>query len=146
MGGMSPTSGPGAHSNDAPARPITHRPPTPCLLAPRPMHLYAHAMETWSLVDGRWQPGEIAGASVLWFDVCGFENGDLDALGERFHLHPLAIEDCKSTMVHAPKIDEFSDHLFVVVHAVVPGPEPEEIDIFLGQNFVITYRDRDLPC
>ena len=109
------------------------------------MHLYAHAMETWSLVDGRWQPGEIAGASVLWFDVCGFENGDLDALGERFHLHPLAIEDCKSTMVHAPKIDEFSDHLFVVVHAVVPGPETEEIDIFLGQNFVITYRDRDLP-
>lgn len=107
--------------------------------------MYAHAMETWSLVDGRWQHGEITGASVLWFDVCGFETGELDALGERFHLHPLAIEDCKSTKVHAPKIDEFSDHLFIVAHAVVSALETEELDIFLGKDFVITYRDRELP-
>jgi len=112
-------------------------------VAPR---LYAQAMEIWSLVEGRWQPGEVAGATVHWFDICGPQGGDLERLGERFGLHPLAIEDCVSTMVHAPKIDEFGDHLFIVMHAVVPGAETEEMDMFLGRDFVITYRDRELPA
>lgn len=106
-------------------------------------------METWSLVEGRWQRGDIPSAAARWFDVCGPDSGELESLQQRFGLHALSIEDCISPLVHAPKIDEFADHLFIVLHALVPGtegPETEELDVFLGHDFVITYQDRRVPA
>ncbi len=106
-------------------------------------------METWSFGDGRWNRGDLAGAEVRWFDVCGAGDSQFQALGKRLGLHALAIEDCLSPLVHAPKIDEFSDHLFVVLHALVPqpeGPTTEELDVFLGRQFLITYQDRRVPA
>ena len=101
-------------------------------------------MDVWSLVDGRWLEGELAGAEGYWYNVTGAQNGGLDTLAERYGLHPLSIEDCRSAMLHAPKIDEFHDHIFVVLQAFVAtarGPEPLEMDIFFGPKFLITYQD-----
>ncbi|MBE7519095.1 MAG: magnesium transporter CorA family protein [Thermoflexaceae bacterium] len=106
-------------------------------------------MEIWSHADGHWQRGDLPGATVRWFDVCGAESGELESLQERFGLHELSIEDCLSRLVHAPKIDEFTDHLFIVLHALVPGsqgPETEELDVFLGRDFLITYQDERVPA
>ena len=74
---------------------------------------------------------------------------DLDQLASRFGLHPLSVEDCLSQLLHAPKIDEFENHLFVVLYAFVPtpsGPEPTELDVFLGNDFIITYQDQRIPA
>jgi len=108
------------------------------------------AMGVWSLVADRWLPEDRADATVRWFNVIGPESPALDGLAERFGLHRLSIEDCRSQDYHAAKIDEFEDHLFVVLHAPVGesrehGPT-EEIDAFLGRDFLITYQDRALPA
>jgi magnesium transporter len=105
-------------------------------------------MDVWSYKGGAWQRGDLEGADLRWFDVVGPENRALEELAARFGLHPLAIEDCLSLLPHAPKIDEFHDHLFIVLQAFVQGdagPATEEIDVFLGKDFVITYRDEPLP-
>ena len=106
-------------------------------------------MDTWSFVAGHWQPGDLPAAEVRWFDVCGAGDRQFQDLARELGLHALAIEDCLSPLVHAPKIDEFSDHLFVVFHALVPGPEgpaTEELDVFLGARFLITYQDERVPA
>jgi magnesium transporter len=105
-------------------------------------------MDAWSFLEGRWQPGDLEHAEARWFDVLG-EADELTRLAARFALHPLSVEDCLSRLLHAPKIDEFADHLFVVLYAFVPsdsGPTPEELDVFLGNDFIITYQDSRVPA
>src|SRR6266480_4356554 len=63
-------------------------------------------------------------------------------LEEHFEFHPLAYEDVASRN-QRPKVDEFSDHLFIVLHfpvfdSVVGRLNAGELDIFVGQDYVIT--------
>lgn len=104
-------------------------------------------METWSFVDGVWKPGDLAGAEVRWFDIVGPAAEEMHLLAGRFGLHPLSVEDCVSLLPHAPKVDEFEDHLFLVFHTFARGEdglETEELNVFLGSDFLITYRDREI--
>lgn len=106
-------------------------------------------MQTWSRIEGHWLEGEHPAADAYWHDICGPGDPDLDLLATRYRLHPLAVEDCRSLQIHAPKIDEFSDHLFIVLQAFVEapeGPESVELDIFLGERFIITYQDDAVPA
>jgi len=104
-------------------------------------------MRIWSCHEGRWSEGD-RGAGVRWYDLCQADAPALRDLAGRFGLHPLAIEDCLSPYLHTPKADDFQDHLFVVLAAMAPGvdaPQLEELDLFLGTDFLITYHDRKEP-
>jgi len=101
-------------------------------------------MRIWSNIDGHWRETQTETPAPRWYDLAREDAEYLKALGERFGLHPLSIEDCLSPYVHTPKIDDFGDHLFLVAAAMVPGstqPEPEELDLFLGQDFLVSYHD-----
>jgi magnesium transporter len=55
----------------------------------------------------------------------------------------LTVEDCRENR-HYPKIEEFDDYLYFIVHGVRADISPErfntiELDGFLGPNYVITY-------
>jgi magnesium transporter len=70
--------------------------------------------------------------------------GPLDRawLEEHFEFHPLAYEDVASRN-QRPKVDEFADHLFIVLHfpvfdSAVGRLNAGELDIFVGSDFVIT--------
>src|SRR5256885_13061789 len=70
--------------------------------------------------------------------------GPLDRawLEEHFEFHPLAYEDVASRN-QRPKVDEFADHLFIVLHfpvfdSTVGRLNAGELDIFVGQDYVIT--------
>src|SRR4051812_46549951 len=70
--------------------------------------------------------------------------GPLDRawLEEHFEFHPLAYEDVSSRN-QRPKVDEFADHLFIVLHfpvfdSAVGRLNAGELDIFIGQDFLIT--------
>ena len=63
-------------------------------------------------------------------------------LEEHFEFHPLAYEDVSSRN-QRPKVDEFPDHLFMVLHFPVFDPtvgrlNAGELDIFIGSDFLIT--------
>ncbi|MBN1947517.1 MAG: magnesium/cobalt transporter CorA [Bradymonadales bacterium] len=81
---------------------------------------------------------------VLWVNVEGLGDADvLQTIGDLFGLHPLAMEDVVN-LHQRPKIEEYGDHLFIVTHMVSyleDRLDSEQLCLFLGQNFVITFQE-----
>lgn len=75
-------------------------------------------MQTWSLVDHCWREGDIAAASVRWYDVTGADQEALRELAAKYHLHHLTIDDCLSPYLHAPKLDDYGEYAFVMALAM----------------------------
>ena len=70
-------------------------------------------------------------------------------LEEHFEFHPLDYEDIRSRN-QRPKIDEYDDYLFVVLHFPVFDKQVgrlngQELDIFIGPDFLITLPNAALP-
>ncbi|HQY93005.1 magnesium/cobalt transporter CorA [Caldilinea sp.] len=84
----------------------------------------------------------------LWVDMQGASNGDYErVLAQVFHFHPLAIEDALRD-THLPKLDDYASYLYLVFHTVNLGDEPmdmdtEEVDVFLGVNFLVTIHEAE---
>ena len=69
---------------------------------------------------------------------------ELETMREQFGLHELAVEDAHHGH-QRPKIEEYGDSLFVVMHTVeVLGNELKagEIDVFVGRNYVLSVRQQ----
>ncbi len=67
---------------------------------------------------------------------------NVEYLARNFNFHPLNLDDVLSR-VQRPKIDEYPDHLFIVLHFPVYDKEnrvthPSEVDIFISESYVIT--------
>lgn len=65
-----------------------------------------------------------------------------------FNFHPLAIEDCIA-VTERPKIDEYEQYLFMVVHAADYRPDTRkfhttELNLFIGRNFLVTVHEDPL--
>ena len=65
-----------------------------------------------------------------------------------FQFHPLAIEDALKE-AHVPRVDDWGHYLYIVFHSIDFDPENDdlrlhEVDIFLGQNYVLTYHTEPL--
>ena len=82
---------------------------------------------------------------VTWINIDGL--GDVEALtflGERFNLHPLALEDVLNTG-QRPKTEQFADYLFIIAQMVYQDKERkvcgEQVSFFLGRNYLITVQE-----
>lgn len=68
---------------------------------------------------------------------------EVEYLAQHFpQFHHLNLDDVLS-QIQRPKIDEYEDHLFIVVHFPVFNKErrlttPSEVDIFIGENYIVT--------
>ena len=70
-------------------------------------------------------------------------------LEEHFEFHPLDYEDVASRN-QRPKIDEYPDYLFIVLHfpvfdKAVGRLNAAELDMFVGPDFLITLPNRPIP-
>jgi len=86
---------------------------------------------------------------LLWVDVAETTEEDGEFLARTFDFHRLVVEDCVSEAIHAPKVDDFGDYLFLIVHGINYSVESEvvettELDIFLGSHFVVTNHNSPL--
>jgi len=86
------------------------------------------------------------GEGLLWVDMEDVTNEDAELLSNVFRFHPLAVEDCVSKNIHPPKIDDFEDYLFIIVHGINYHIESDvvettELALFLGKNYVVTSHD-----
>ena len=84
----------------------------------------------------------------VWVALFEPSVAEIDEMAAEFELHPLAVEDAKSGH-QRPKIEEYDDSLFVVLHTlepVVEGVDTElirgEVDIFVGKNYILSVRHR----
>lgn len=82
---------------------------------------------------------------ITWINIDGL--GDLTVLrllGERFDLHPLALEDVLDTN-QRPKVEQYKDYLFIVVKMIYLDGEDEidgeQVSMFLGKTFLITLQE-----
>jgi magnesium transporter len=97
-------------------------------------------------------PEEVAGIRgkwpVVWVDVGGVGHAEsVEAIGEAFGLHRLAMEDVMN--VHQrPKVEEYASYLFAVARMASLGErvDTEQISMFLGPGWVITFQEAPGDC
>ena len=70
-------------------------------------------------------------------------------LEEHFEFHPLDYEDVRSRN-QRPKIDEYPDYLFIVLHfpvfdKAIGRLNAAELDVFVGRDYLITLPNAPLP-
>lgn len=85
------------------------------------------------------QPG-----CFVWVALRDATEAELTEMQSEFGLHDLAIEDARHGH-QRPKIEEYGDTLFAVMHVIEPGGEDPtigEISVFVGENFVLSVRNR----
>lgn len=91
----------------------------------------------------------ISHENLKWYDFVNPDHETAEFLAKKFKFHPLDLEDCL-TEIQRPKIDEYPDYLFIVLHFPVWNARSgrittEEVNIFIGQNFVVTLHKDVLP-
>lgn len=74
----------------------------------------------------------------FWVDFDSPSEEELKLLESHFHFHPLAVEDCLH-LLQRPKLDHYDEVHFFVIHAINQKTlEAEEVDFFLGENFIVS--------
>ena len=82
---------------------------------------------------------------IRWLDIAGLADPSLfKALGEKYHLHPLALEDALH-LGQRPKIEPYPDHLFIVAQMLYyQSPKKlagEQVSFFLLPHLLITIQE-----
>lgn len=80
---------------------------------------------------------------ITWYNSSTFEEQDLLVLQRKYHFHKLDIEDCLSEH-ERPKIEEYPGYIFCVFHVPVKAGGrivKEEVNVFLGQDFIVTLHE-----
>src|SRR5688572_6902668 len=91
---------------------------------------------------------ELSANGLTWINLSLPDEAVSEELAERFEWHPLDIEDVLSKR-QRPKIDEYPDYLFVVLHfpfydKSVQRLNAAELDVFLGQGYLVTLPNVEL--
>lgn len=82
--------------------------------------------------------------NLIWVDLYNPTDKEAGILTDIFTFHPLAVEDCLSTVPN-PKIDDYGGYLYVVIHGINADAlkrdelETHDLDIFLGKNYLVTF-------
>jgi magnesium transporter len=109
-----------------------------------------------SRVDGTPAPAQaeprvetVEGHGLRWINIERPGPVDRAWLEEHFEFHPLDYEDVSSRN-QRPKIDEYDDYLFIVLHFPVYDKgvgrlNAAELDMFVGPDFLITLPNTALP-
>jgi len=103
------------------------------------------------------RPDELAAAlqdtdGLLWVDLAGEPPETCEPiLHETFGFHPLAVDDALQES-HVPKVDDWGQYIYLVLHAVVFGRQGDgeldtlELDVFVGKSYLVTYQARPIAA
>ena len=83
-----------------------------------------------------------------WINIEQPTEEETEYLAQNYPFHPLDLDDCLSR-IQRPKIDQYKDYLFVVLHFPVFNKEarvttPSQVSVFIGQNYLITLHKGEL--
>jgi len=105
---------------------------------------------TETLTDPRGLVGTLGDPRCLtWVDAEAESPEGLDVVARLFALHPVTLDDLINRN-QRPKIEEFEEYAFLVIHALraIQGDEvdTEEIDVALRRNAILTAHARPVDC
>ena len=84
----------------------------------------------------------ITEGKLTWVYIEKPSAAEVEFLKQHFKFHPLNLDDIVSR-IQRPKINEYDDHLFIVLHFPVFDKQnqitrPSEVDVFIGESYVVT--------
>ncbi len=89
---------------------------------------------------------------MLWVDFIGEPVESAEPILRNFGFHPLAIDDALQE-THTPKVDDWGNYLYIVLSIMnyrqengMFDAEMDELDVFLGHNYVVTFHDQLLTA
>jgi len=89
---------------------------------------------------------------LLWVDFAGEPPQVCEPiLLGTFGFHHLAVDDALEES-HVPKVDDWGQYVYLVLHAVAFDPQADELvttlelDAFLGRNYLVTHHDHAIPA
>src|SRR5438128_4627858 len=91
---------------------------------------------------------ELNANGLTWFHLDAPRTDEAATLAERFGWHPLDLEDVLSKR-QRPKIDDYPDYLFVVLHfpvydKAIQRLNAAELDAFIGRGHLVTLPNVEL--
>ena len=77
-----------------------------------------------------------------WINIENPTRKETEYLSKHYPFHPLDLDDCLSR-IQRPKIDEYKDYLFLVLHFPVFSKEmrvtlPSQVSIFISRDYLVT--------
>ncbi|HEY6563960.1 MAG TPA: magnesium and cobalt transport protein CorA, partial [Pirellulaceae bacterium] len=116
------------------------------------MHVIAYGPERIvdeAITDLDRLPRYLEDNPVTWLNVDGLGSAAVtQKIGQIFGLHSLALEDVVNVHQQA-KVDPYDLHLFIATRTVEWTDnllDAEQMSIFLGKNFVVTFQERPGDC
>ena len=89
---------------------------------------------------------------LLWVDFVSEPPETSLPILQDFKFHPLAIDDALQE-THIPKVDDWGEYLYIVLNYMNTEKngdawetEVDELDIFLGKNYIITHHDHPIAA
>ena len=85
---------------------------------------------------------------LTWVNIERPTERETEYLAQNYPFHPLDLDDCLSR-IQRPKIDEYKEYLFLVLHFPVFNREarattPSQVSVFIGENYLITLHKGEL--
>jgi len=85
---------------------------------------------------------------MTWINIEKPTERETEYLANNYPFHPLDLDDCLSR-IQRPKIDEYRDYLFLVLHFPVFNKEartttPSQVSVFIGEDYLITLHKGEL--
>lgn len=92
--------------------------------------------------EARLNVESITWGGMTWLNIVKPTERETEYLSQTYHFHPLNLDDVLSR-IQRPKIDEYKDHLFVVLHFPVYDKLSQmltssEVDVFIGEDYLVT--------
>ncbi|CAM8646176.1 CorA Mg2+ and Co2+ transporters [Acidimicrobiia bacterium] len=79
-------------------------------------------------------------SNLLWIDLEGPDEEELDEIARGLDLHELAVEDVRKHGQRA-KLNRYPLHAFLVAYARAEDGDMCEVDFFIGPNWLVTVRE-----
>lgn len=85
---------------------------------------------------------------LKWIDIIRPTDKEIQMIKDMYDFHDLLLEDCM-TEHQRSKVDSYEDYSFIVLHLPRYKKElfrldPEEIDIFIGHDYLVTLHEGEL--
>ncbi len=85
---------------------------------------------------------------LTWVNIEKPTERETEYLAQNYPFHPLDLDDCLSR-IQRPKIDEYKDYLFLVLHFPVFNKEARvttlsQVSVFIGKDYLITLHKGEL--
>ncbi|MFC1915471.1 magnesium/cobalt transporter CorA [Chloroflexota bacterium] len=80
--------------------------------------------------------------NLTWINIERPTERETEYLAQNYPFHPLDLDDCLSR-IQRPKIDQYKDYLFLVLHFPAFNKEtrattPNQVSVFIGEKYLIT--------